>query len=93
MEQSKISVCLLGEGWAQCVGARLDRLCSRRALDFEGAQRACTVVQLGQREDVDVFCKCRRESVDSTRAPIRSVQREMYQADVVGEGSFQRRRK
>ena len=31
------SVCLLGEGWVQPVGARLDRLCLRRDLNFEGA--------------------------------------------------------
>ena len=49
-------VCLLREDTVQSVRARLDRLCSRRDLDFKGALRGCTVIQCGRGENVHVLC-------------------------------------
>ena len=45
-------VCLLR---VQSVRAGLDRLCSRRNLNFKGAQRACTIVQFGRVEKISAY--------------------------------------
>ena len=45
-------VCLLR---VQSVRAELDRLCSRRNLNFEGPQRACTIIQFGRGEKISAY--------------------------------------
>ena len=85
-------VCLLREGRVQSERARLDRLCSRRDLDFKGAQRACTVIHFGRgKKKVCVFCECRAEGADSTGVPTGSVQCEVYPGNMGGK-VFQRRK-
>ena len=41
-----VNVSLFGEDWVQSIGVRLDRMCLRRDLNLEGAQKACTVSSL-----------------------------------------------
>ena len=73
-------VCLLREGRVQSVRTRLDRWCSRRDLNFNWLQRACTDIQFGRGINIyiRVFCECRAESLDSARVPTGSVQCKVY---------------